>query len=403
MSTRRSLGVVAVLAVLVGIALWYSHRAMRHRAPVAVAGAPSNVPVHSNGAAADPSRAAAPSVEMVERDPDAAARVWHARATNVVMAKHRKEFGDEVARLMNLPYDEAWDPLVAKAKDGNVGAAIAVLQMAQVCNAESANSTRRHGTPRPPSTYYKGLPDAWKPFVDRVDALQRNEHDRVRRCDGVGDGFDLAMLFLDQFLTSDHPEAEVEMLADNNDRPQAIADLRDLLAAHDLPRGRYLLGDLLLGSDDAGERTEGRAMLEQLAPDDPEAAMRLGDCLQHGCAGLAPDQAAARRWLEMAAGGRSAFVFASRTGARRRRRSRRRVGVVALRARARAGRLLRVVRTVVLQRRRCGAHRRLETSDANAGRAECGARDRLRDLGALGATGARAPRLRLNLPSLQYS
>jgi len=303
MSARRAFGVVAVLAVFVGIALWYPHRAMRgHRMPSQSTDEPANAPGLPHEIASDAPRAAAPGIEMIERDPDAAARLWHARAANVLTTKHRKESGDEVARLMDLPWDEAWDPLVAKAKDGNAGAAVAVIAMATTCNAESENLKLRHGTPKPAWTYYQGLPDAWKPFVDRLDALQKEDHDRLTRCNGVGDAFDLALMFLDQFFSGDHPEAEVEMLADNKDHGQAIADLRELLAAHDVPRGRYLLGDLLLKSDDAAERTEGRTMLEQLAPSDPEAATRLGDCLQHGCAGAAPDPAAARQWLERAAG-----------------------------------------------------------------------------------------------------
>ena len=65
--------------------------------------------------------------------------------------------------------------------------------------------------------------------------------------------------------------------------------------APDLTDNVWLYGDLLtklLKSDDAGERAQGRAMIEQLAPDNPEAATRLGDCLLHGCAGAAPPRAA---------------------------------------------------------------------------------------------------------------
>jgi len=298
MSARRALGYAVALALVACVALWVSHRAARtHRAmpPASAASSPS-----SNVAAAP--RPAPPSEEMIAHDPDTAAHLWHTRAASVLTAKHRKAFGDDVARLMDLPYDEAWDPLVAMAKDGNVGAAIAVLSMATQCNVESENAKLRHGTPPPASAYIQGLPDAWKPFVDRVGVLQKEDHDRVTHCDGVGDGFDLALMFLDQFLSGEHPEAEVEMLADNKDRNQAIADLRELLSAHDVPRGRYLLGDLLLKSDDAAERAEGRAMLEQLAPNDPQAATRLGECLQHGCAAAAPDPVAARPWLELAAG-----------------------------------------------------------------------------------------------------
>ena len=301
MRARRAAGFVAVLALLAVAAVWYSHRTTRVR-PATDSTAVAKRSDAPPGVGTDAPRPDPPSVEMIERDPKAAARRWHARAASVITASHRRQFGDDVARLMDLPYDEAWEPLVAKAKDGHVGAATAVVVMSTACNVESSNGELRHATPRPASSFFGGLPDAWKPFVDRLDELQKQDHDRVTRCDGVGDAFDLALMFLDRFFSPDHPEAEVEMLADNKDRPQAIADLRELLAAHDVPRGRYLLGDLLLQSDDAAERAEGRSMLEQLAPNDPAAATRLGDCLQHGCAGTAPDPAAARPWFETAAG-----------------------------------------------------------------------------------------------------
>lgn len=307
---RRVLAIVASLAFVVALVFWHSHRIAAGRHVSAEAGRPADKAASlqrpsnttENSAAPDAERPASPTVELISRDPAAAAQRWQSRAWNVLYAKNRKLFGDDVARLMQLPYDEAWDGLVAKAKDGNIGAATAVLQIANICKAESTRFTRPNAKVYPASYFYRALPDTWKPFVDRLGELRDETHRRITRCEGVGDVFNLAMPFFDWFFAADNPEAQIEIAGENKDRNQAIADLREIVAAHDIPRGRAALGDLLMQSDDADERAQGRAMLEAFAPDDPEVATRLAYCLQHGCGGSEPEPAAARQWLEKAAG-----------------------------------------------------------------------------------------------------
>jgi TPR repeat protein len=309
---RRVTAIVAGLALLIAVVVWHSHRsqtirrasieATRASTTAADSRAPSGASENPAAIPPETGRPVAPTVELIERDPAAAAKLWHSRAWNVLYAKNRKEFGDDVARLMQLPYDEAWDGLLAMAKDGNIGAGVAVMQIASVCNAEATRFTRPNAKVLPASYYYKELPAAWKPFVDHVGELHDEDHQRITRCEGVGNVLDLATLFFDRFFTADNPEAQVEIAGANEDHQQAIADLREIVAAHDIPRGRAVLGDLLMRSDDAAERAEGRAMLEALAPDNPSVATSLAYCLEHGCGGAKPDPERAREWLEKAGG-----------------------------------------------------------------------------------------------------
>jgi len=309
---RRVLAIVAGVALASAFVAWHWHRtAVAHRAlakanqlsATSAASPTSSIAVDNPTAtSADLKRPAAPTVEFIARDPAAAAQAWQSRAWNALYARNRKEFGEDVARLMQLPYNEAWDKLLASAKGGDIGAGAAAMQIESICKAESTRVVRPNAKVLPASAYYKDLPDAWKPFVDRLGELHDEDHRRITQCEGVGDAFDLATLFFDRFFTADNPEAQVEVAGSNRDHMQAIADLREILAAHDVPRGRAGLGDLLMRSDDAAERAEGRAMLEALAPDNPYVATSLAYCLEHGCGGAKPDPEAARPWLEQADG-----------------------------------------------------------------------------------------------------
>jgi hypothetical protein len=142
-----------------------------------------------------------------------------------------------------------------------------------------------------------------KPFIDRIAESQTEDHDqRVSHCAGIGGSEGLLTLFTDVYMRPENVEAQIQVAAENADKRQAIADLRAILAKQDNERGRFVLGDALMSSDDAAERAEGRAMLERLAPADPEAANRLAYCLQDGCGGAERDLAAARNWEELSAG-----------------------------------------------------------------------------------------------------
>jgi hypothetical protein len=309
MNGRRALAILAALALLAAFIFWHAHREPTHeqasassperRARVAATSASTNVESDATQSTAAPAR------EMIERDPETAARLWSSHAKNVLRAKNRKAYGDDVAHLMELPYHEAWQPLMQKAGDGDLHAAAVASYIASICTGEGTRNVP-HGRERPASSFYKNLPDAMKPFIDRIAELDTKEHEqRVADCAGVGKSTDLAYMFIDMLLRPENVEAQIEIAAENNDRDVAVADLRAILAKQDNARGRFALGDALMGSDDPAEHAEGRALLEALASDDPEVANRLAYCLRgdaENCGNAAPDAAAARTWFEASAG-----------------------------------------------------------------------------------------------------
>jgi hypothetical protein len=127
--------------------------------------------------ASDGESVAAPTVDLIGRDPAAAAKRWESRVWKVLYAKNSKLFGEDVARLMQLPYDEAWEDLVAKAKVGNVGAATAMLQIANICKAEATRGTRPGAQVPPASYFYKQLSARWERQARerlRITAAQRS-------------------------------------------------------------------------------------------------------------------------------------------------------------------------------------------------------------------------------------
>ena len=240
----------------------------------------------------------APSRELIGKDARAAARAWQARAAQVVFAKDVREFGLEIARLLQLPPDQAWGPLSQRAAEGDLPALLATSRIESLCRFAESDKPKS-ATPLP----YPGLPAGWDSFVAELRALQRESREqRVSHCVDVGKASDFAETIIDRFLRPENPDAQVEIAAENEDAAQAIADLRSIVAKNDTPRGRLLLGDRLLTSQDADESNEGRAMLEKMAPDDPVVAARLAYCLKNGCEGFAADQSAAYRWMEAAAG-----------------------------------------------------------------------------------------------------
>jgi hypothetical protein len=316
-SARVTLIVAAVVIVaLVAAPILRRYRAMHAHADTAAVSSAGRTPLRAAANAANDENIAndapatklpaAPTRDFIGRDGIAAAQLWQMRAREVMFAKNRKEYGEEVARLMLLPYDQAWGPLLDLADAGDTGAATALLLITSVCNAEA--SVQNQKQPASASRFLKDLPENWKPFVDRLAEIEHAEHvERVSHCAGTGDKVDLVDLVLDKYLQSDHPDVLADMVADNTDATQAIADLRELIAKGAGPRAEFLLGDGLLTQRDPAQQAEGRALLERLAADDPNVATRLSYCLVHGCDAFAAQPAAASPWLEMAAGGGEEF------------------------------------------------------------------------------------------------
>ena len=296
---------LALAAVLVGVIVFVSSR--RHYGAM-TAGSDaraSSANAHPDDplprAPAPPKLSPAPSRDLIGQDPERAARSWQARVEQVVFAKNRKDYGDEIAHLMQLPFEQAWPALLQRAKDGDARAAMAAVSVEAICQAQPVSSHRNADLP-PASSYYIGLPDAWKPFVDRISELHRNTREQMISLCELDDAFDFASVYNEVFLKPGNPDGEIAIAESNNDRSEAIAELRALIEHQEGTRGRFRLANLLVESQDAAEAAEGRTLLEHLAPDDPAAAARLGFCLEAGCGGSAPDPAAARPWLEQAAG-----------------------------------------------------------------------------------------------------
>ena len=244
-----------------------------------------------------------PSHELIASNPDVAARAWQERAEQVVLAQNRKEYGAEIARLMELPFDQAWGPLTKLAEDGDIRAAAAAALIVSVCRKPDSPPGNFRLAPPPASNFYPDLSPEWKSFVDHLDSNQKEiREQRTSHCDGVGNTFDFMLMMLDQFMRPENADAQIEIAADNTDASQAIADLQRLAAEHPGPRVELLLGERLLQSPDATQNNEGRKRLERAAQDDPAAADRLGQCLAEGCGTFPPDPSAAREWLERAAG-----------------------------------------------------------------------------------------------------
>jgi hypothetical protein len=315
MSGRRALAICAVLAFLVAFVFWRTLREAAHdlassssleRPAVAASGIPPTTPDGTTNAEPEGTPPAPPAREMIERDPEAAARLWTAHAKNVTQAKNRKEYGDEVARLIELPFREGWGPVMQKANDGDLRAAAAAASISSLCTAEVTRGNVPHGREHAASSFYKNLPDAMKPFIDRIAELHTKEYEqRVADCAAVDKSTDTAFTVIDMLLRPENVEAQIEIAAENKDRAAAIADLRAIVAKEDNARGRFALGDVLMGSDDPAEHAEGRALLETLASDDPAIANRLAYCLRgdaEGCGNWVPEPAAARSWFEVSAG-----------------------------------------------------------------------------------------------------
>jgi hypothetical protein len=248
-----------------------------------------------------PAAQTAPEVssELIVRDADAAAKAWWMRAQRVTAAKEAKEFGADNAGLLRLPIDEAWNALKARS-EGDARAMLLMNYLSGICEAE--RTYRR--TPLKPD-FLAGLPEGWAPFIDRLHEMQADTHEaRVSRCDGVGRESLRAFLLdhIDRLLSDDSPETRLALANDNPNDSEAIADLRELARETPGTQADRMLGSRLLRSVDSSQQSEGRAILERLAPDDPTVAIELAYCLTEGCDHFAANPSAAMPSIEIAAG-----------------------------------------------------------------------------------------------------
>lgn len=315
MKARAAIAIVVLLVSLMAIVSVVRHRrvALASSSSAASAATASNrreggTNGDNSGPASQPAAPlpARPSRELITLDSDAAARLWQARVEQVLLAKDRKQYGAEAAQLLRLNPDQAWRELTERAKAGDMQAAAASVRIASLCVPfdEAADTARQPMFSR----RYPDLSETWISFLGRLDAIQKDiRRERVSHCEGVGKPDDAMGTLFDLEFRAENPEAQIGIAAENKNDAEAIADLRKVAAATGLERAKFVLGDRLLVSRDPAEQAEGRALLEQVAPNDPFVAVRLGRCLADGCEAFPADPPAARAWFEQAAGAGEEF------------------------------------------------------------------------------------------------
>lgn len=320
MTSRVAPWLAAIAILFIGAMFLLRHQ--HHRAALALirsetGASPRSVDPASGTDVLEPAGASAngadklpeiPSRDLIFSDGARAARLWEARAEAIVFAKDRKEYGNDIARLLRMPYDKSWHALMALAEDGDRQALIALAHIGSACRIATDYPVR--DPERPPSDAFHTLPSGWKPFVDALGRRQHVERDEhYSHCMDVGNPVDLMELAFDRYFRPDNPDALAEIAADNQDEAQAIADLRVLIARGAGTHADIFLGDFLIRQDDLAQQAEGRAMLERLGSDDPDVGAYLALCLAQGCGGFAADPDAARPWLESSAGSGNAIGF----------------------------------------------------------------------------------------------
>lgn len=125
---------------------------------------------------------------------------------------------------------------------------------------------------------------------------------RMASCADVGGTLDFALMVLDRFMQPDDPETQLAAGQDIGDDATAIADLRQLADQTDSENARHALGIRLMESRDPASQAEGRALLEQRAPNDANVVSFLAGCFSAGCGFFRGDPGVAVAWLEQAAG-----------------------------------------------------------------------------------------------------
>lgn len=305
MNWRRAAVLLGVLAIAIGAWMLFPASPSRET-PKPAASATQRADPHPADSAADASARLSepPTPATIAASAERGARLWTARADAVTRAKNARMFNADVARMMALPADEAWAALVHAARDGDLAAGAAALLIAQECerrldrvparDAESKRVTDREAA--------ASLPPEWARFLATLETRQEERlHSHVERCADVGGMLDFALLAMDNLLKPDDPGVQVAEAETMNAR-DAIATLRALAADGRNTHAMDALGRRLIQFRDPRTQAEGRALLEQLANEDPNAVDFLASCYARGCGGFAGDPMVADAWSERAAG-----------------------------------------------------------------------------------------------------
>lgn len=309
MNRKRAIALGAVLTASI-IAWALLRQATAPRVQSATSGASPLEPADRGGERTLDPRALArarpaepPTAAAIAADAERSARLWMARAEAVAQAKRARMFDDEVARLLALPANDAWPALTARARDGDRAAAAAASLLAVECRQWPGSATANVSTHMLDDATSAPLPPDWARFVRATARQQEESRDaRLQSCDGVGGVMDFALLMLDRMFRPDDPDMQLAEAVNIENDDEAIEALRGLDERSDDPGIKAELGRRLLKSRDQGAQAEGRAMLEQLAIDDPDVLDFLAGCFLDGCGAFHGDPVVADAWVERAAG-----------------------------------------------------------------------------------------------------
>lgn len=218
---------------------------------------------------------------------------------------------------MALPADEAWAALTRAARDGDLAARAAALLVAQDCGIrlERAQTWEEEAKRAIDRATAEPLPSDWAGFLRTLDAQQQERlRAHVERCAGVGGVLDFALMAMDRAMRPDDPQMQLAEAEEIDDDDEAIVALRSLASNGHDALARSALGRRLMRSRNLPEQLEGRAMLEQLASEDPDIVDFLAACFSVGCGGFHGDPAVADAWVERSAGMGSRWALAARIG-----------------------------------------------------------------------------------------
>src|SRR5690606_34986947 len=105
--------------------------------------------------------AESPTAATISADAERSARVWLTRAAAVARARRASLFGEDVARLLALPADDAWSALTDRARDGDRAAAAAAMLLATECMQWSGTATINPSTRILDDATSAPLPQDW--------------------------------------------------------------------------------------------------------------------------------------------------------------------------------------------------------------------------------------------------
>ncbi|MGA8277160.1 MAG: hypothetical protein WB784_03065 [Rhodanobacteraceae bacterium] len=250
-------------------------------------------------------RTPAPTMFTIVNAPDRSARLWLARADQVSARKRTRQFGPEVAALLDQSAADAWNALRKRASDGDEKAALAAMLLLNECKALAGKPPEARSPHRSTTDPFDAamLPAGWIRFLHGIDTAQQSQREaRTASCADIGGVWDFALMALDRFVDPHDPQAQLDEIESEPDDAETIPALRRLANQLDTDAARSALGEQLLESRDPQDQDEGRELLEKMAANNPTVVGFLANCFRNGCGAYRGNPDAAPTWVERAAG-----------------------------------------------------------------------------------------------------